>query len=296
MTAPAGAAKAAQEPGLWLAPLFVLLWSTGFIGAKLGLPHAEPMTFLSVRFALVAALLLVWVLLSGAPWPRRDQIGAAALIGVLMHGVYLGGVFSAISLGVEAGAAALIVGLQPIVTALLAWGMLGERLRTAQVAGLALGFLGAALVVARKLAAGLGSIEAVGLCVMALIAISVGSIAQKRHGADMPMRSGAMVQYLAAAAFTALFAFALETREIAWTGEFIFALTWLTLVLSIGAILLLYTLLQRGAASEVASLFFLVPASTAVIAWAMFGEVLGWVEMAGVAATAAGVWLVLRKP
>ena len=274
----------------------MLLWSTGFIGAKLGLPHAEPMTFLSVRFALVAALLLVWVLLSGAPWPRRDQIGAAALIGVLMHGVYLGGVFSAISLGVEAGAAALIVGLQPIVTALLAWGMLGERLRAAQVAGLALGFLGAALVVARKLAAGLGSIEAVGLCVMALIAISVGSIAQKRHGADMPMRSGAMVQYLAAAAFTALFAFALETREIAWTGEFIFALTWLTLVLSIGAILLLYTLLQRGAASEVASLFFLVPASTAVIAWAMFGEVLGWVEMAGVAATAAGVWLVLRKP
>ena len=280
------------SPERFAAPLFVLLWSTGFIGAKLGLPHAGPMTFLSLRFALVAAALALWVWLARAPWPNAAQIRDQALVGVLLHGFYLGGVFTAISLGTEAGLAALIVGLQPIMTALIARQILGERLVGLQWLGMGLGFLGVGLVVWRKLDAGVGDWRGIALCLGALLAISAGSVVQKLRGGQTPLRSGTLVQFVAAGLVTAVLALTLEDMAIEWTAEFVFALAWLVLVLSLGAITLLITLIRRGAASNVASLFFLVPPCTALIAWALFGEKLGPVALAGVAVTAAGVWMV----
>lgn len=277
-----------------VAPLFVVLWSTGFIGAKLGLPHAEPMTFLAIRFALTVAALALWIQLARAPWPTWRQSWDAALIGVLLHGLYLGGVFQAIAWGVEAGVSALIVGLQPIVIAVIARAFLGERLTGVQAFGMVLGFAGVSLVVLRKLDAGIGDWWGVGLCVCALFSISIASILQKTRATDTPMRSGTLIQFAAAGVVITLLAFLFETREITPHPEFLFALGWLVIVLSIGAVTLLYVLIKRGGASNVASLFFMVPPSTAIIAWALFGEVMGAPELAGMALTALGVVMVNR--
>jgi drug/metabolite transporter (DMT)-like permease len=277
-----------------VAPFFVLLWSTGFIGAKLGLPHAEPMTFLALRFGIAAAVLALWVLLSGAAWPDRRQLCDQVLIGVLVQFVYLGGVFAAIDRGIEAGLSALIVGLQPIATALIARQALGERLTGVQWAGMALGLAGVGLVVARKLAAGTGDATGVLLCVAALIGIATGSILQKSRAGNTPMRAGNAVQFAVAAICCAALALFTETGRVEWTGEFVLALSWLVVVLSLGAVTLLYVLIRRGAASNVASLFFLVPPCTALLAWPLFGERLGAVEAAGILATALGVLLVNR--
>lgn len=280
--------------GVSAAPLFVVLWSTGFIGAKYGLPYAEPMTFLSIRFAIAGMLIALWVAASGARWPRRAQLPHLLLVGALLHGGYLGGVFTAIWLGVEAGVSALIVSLQPILTAVLARWMLAERMTRVQWIGLVLGFAGVALVVQQKLGAGLGDGRGVALCVMGLIAISVATLYQKRYCADAPMRAGTAVQYLGALGITVPLMLVFETRQIAWTGEFVFALGWLVLVLSIGAVGLLMLLIGRGAASKVASLFFLVPPCTALIAWPLFGETLGPLALLGVAMAVGGVALVMR--
>lgn len=280
--------------GQLAAPLFVLLWSTGFIGAKLGLPHAEPMTFLTLRFAVGAALLGAWVLVSGAAWPDGRQLRDQIVVGVLVQFVYLGGVFAAIDRGVEAGLSALIVGLQPVATALIARQVLRERLRPLQWAGMALGLGGVGLVVARKLGAGLGDPLGVLLCVAALIGIAVGSILQKARAGATPMRAGMTVQFAVAALCSGAVALVAETGRVKWTGEFVLALGWLVIVLSLGAVTLLYLLIRRGAASNVASLFFLVPPCTALIAWPLFGERIGAVEATGIAATALGVLMVNR--
>lgn len=276
------------------APLFVLLWSTGFIGAKFGLPYAEPFTLLALRFGLVAGLFAFWVWATGAALPNPVQMRDAALIGLLMHGVYLGGVFWAIDLGVPAGVSALIVGLQPILTALIARHWLGERLVGMQWLGLALGFGGVALVVARKIDAGLGDWRGVALCVIGLAAISVGAILQKSRGRDHPLGGAMAVQFAAAAAFCLGCSAMLETQSLRWTPQLLGAMAWLVGVLSFGAILLLNRLIRRGGASAVASLFFLVPPVTALIAWPLFGETLGPVEGVGVAVAALGVLLVNR--
>lgn len=277
-----------------IAPVFVLLWSTGFIGAKYGLPYAEPLTFLSIRFGAVVALMLIWVLASRAVWPSAAQSRALLLVGALLHGVYLGGVFTAIWLGLEAGVAALIVCMQPILSAVLARWMLDERMTGVQWAGLVVGLAGAALVVSRKLGGGVGDWGGLGLCVAGLFGISVATIYQKKHCADAPMRSGAVLQYLGALAIVVPLAFVFETRTVSWTGEFVFALGWLVIVLSLGAVGLLMSLIRRGEASKVASLFFLVPPCTALMAWGMFGETLGIVAAIGIAMTAAGVAMVMR--
>ncbi len=293
----ASGASTPQRAGIaasLIAPAFVLLWSTGFIGAKLGLPHAGPMTFLALRFWLVVGLFLLWIGLTRAQRPTRRQALDAALIGLLMHGLYLGGVFTAISIGTEAGTSALIVGLQPIVTALIARHWLGERLGGVQWLGMALGIAGVALVVARKLDDGIGDWRGVGLCLVALVAISAGAVLQKARGAGIPTRSGTCIQYVTAAVVTGLLALAFEDRIVEWTAEFAFALGWLVLVLSFGAVLLLFVLIRRGAASGVASLFFLVPPATAVVAWLLFDERLGPLSIAGMALTAFGVLLVNR--
>ncbi len=291
--------RSASESG-WttlLPGIFVLLWSTGFIGAKLGLPYAEPMTFLALRFAIAGSLLLAVVLAFGAPWPRSwREAGHIAVAGLLLHGVYLGGIFASIHNGVEAGVTALIVGIQPLLVAALSAPLLDERVTRLQWLGFLLGVVGVALVVWRKLALGFGTPLGMGLAVLALFGITGATLYQKRFCADMPLRSGNLIQFAAAAAATGLLALLLETREIAWTGTFVFALAWLVLVLSLGAFTLLYILIRRGAAARVSSLFYLVPASTALIAWALFDERFGPLALAGMALTALGVALVnLRR-
>lgn len=279
---------------LLAAPLFVVLWSTGFIGAKYGLPHIEPVTFLVLRFALVVAALVFWVVLARTAWLTLAQARDAAIIGILLQAVYLGGIYKAIDLGVEAGVAALIVGLQPVLTAFIARQFLGERLSPVQWAGIALGAIGVGLVVMRKLDAGIGDWRGVALCLVALAGISIASILQKTRATDHPMRTSTLVQFLAALAVLAPLSFAFETREVTWSGELIFTMAWLVLVMSLGALSLLLFLIRRGAASNVASLFFMVPPTTALMAWGIFGEVLGPVEIAGVGLAASGVLMVNR--
>lgn len=275
--------------------LFVVLWSTGFIGARLGLPHAGPLTFLALRYGLAAGLLALVALATRAPWPRRPaEVGHYAAAGLLVHGVYLGGVFVGISLGVEAGVSALIVGLQPLLTAALAGVFLGERTAPRQWAGLGLGLLGVALVLGRKLGQGPGDALGGLACVAALFGITAGTLYQKRFCAGMDLRTGSVVQFTAAGLATALPALLFEGNRVAWGAEFAFALLWLVLVLSLGAVSLLYVLIRRGAAAQVASLFFLVPPCTALIAWPLFGETLGPEALVGMALTAAGVALASR--
>jgi drug/metabolite transporter (DMT)-like permease len=283
--------------------VFVFLWSTGFIGAKYGLPYVEPLTFLTVRFAIVTALLVPIAVLARAAWPRRPaQIAHVAVVGLLVHATYLGGVFSAIDRGLPAGVAALIVALQPAVTAVVVGPLLGDRVTRLQGLGFVLGFAGVATVLLSQTAGATGELlafdgfglGAVGLAVAALIGITAGTIYQKRFCTDLDLWSSAVIQYVAAGVATGLGALATETMRIQWTGEFLFALGWLTLVLSIGAISLLMLLIRRGAASRVASLFYLVPPSTALIAYLIFGETLGVAGAAGVVITAAGVALVFK--
>lgn len=275
--------------------LFVVLWSTGFIGGKLGLPYAEPLTFLSVRYALVLALMLPLVWLTRAPWPTdRRQIMHIGVSGLLVHGLYLGGVFSAIGAGLPAGIAALIVGMQPLLTALGAGWLLGERVVGRQWVGLALGFIGVAMVVASKgtdaaFADHLGAMLIPAL--LALAGITAGTLYQKRYCPSFDLRTGSVIQFIPALVVTALAAWATESMHIEWTGEFIFALLWLVVVLSLGAISLLNLLIRIGGAVNVASLFYLTPPTTAVMAWLLFDERLAALALAGMAVAVAGVWL-----
>lgn len=275
--------------------LFVLLWSTGFIGAKLGLPDAGPLTFLVLRMGLVSALLLAIALATGAPWPRSAwDAGHVVAAGLLVHGGYLGGVFSALHQGLSAGLVALIVGLQPILTALAATTMLGETVTGRQWAGLVLGLAGVALVVAGRIpGSGIDTIG-VGLAILALLSITAGTLYQKRFCAGMDFRSGGALQYAATGLALLPVAALTETLRVNWSGRFVFALAWLVLVLSVGAVSLLYWLLRRGEAARVASLFYLTPPTTAILAFVAFGERLAPMALAGMAVAVAGVALVVR--
>lgn len=272
--------------------LFVLLWSTGFIGAKLGLPYAEPASFLTLRFLLVLGLLLPICWLFRARWPAPRDALHMGLAGVLLQAGYLGGVFGSLHLGMPAGVSALITGLQPVFTAVLGGLLLGERTGPRQWTGLGLGLAGVLLVVGDRIAVERLAPGAIMLSVLALASITLGTVWQKRHGAAVDLRTGAAIQFAAATLVMAPFAFALETREVRWTGEFVFALAWLVLVLSLGAIFLLLFLIRQGAASRVASLFYLVPPTTALIAWPLFGETYTLAAAAGMGLGMLAVWLV----
>jgi drug/metabolite transporter (DMT)-like permease len=275
---------------------FVFLWSTGFIGAKFGLPYAPPATFLILRFAFVIALILPIALALRAPWPATPaQVAHIAVTGVLLHGGYLGGVFSAIHDGMSAGLAALVVGLQPVLTAVAAATVLRERVTARQWLGLALGLVGVGLVVTHRMTfAGLTPFNSA-MIGLALVSITLGTVYQKRFCTAFDLRAGAVIQFVAAGVALAPFAFAFEHQPVRWTGEFVFALAWLVLVLSIGAISLLTLLIRRGAATKVASLFYLVPPFTAVIAFLMFDERLGALGIAGFVLAVVGVALVVRS-
>jgi drug/metabolite transporter (DMT)-like permease len=244
--------------------LFVLLWSTGFIAAKFGLPYAPPLTFLLIRFALVAALMTTVVAVVRAPWPSsRREVMHCVLAAWLVHGVYLGGVFVALSRGMAAGTAAMLVGLQPLLTVFLARAWFGERVVARQWAGLALGLVGLWLVVRHRfsLDADPWAFVATGC---ALLGISVGTLWQKRHAAHVDMRSGAVIQFAACAALYLPLVLVFERDlHVNWTPQFAFAIGWSVVVLSLGAISLLYWLLRHGAAAGVASLFYLVAVAMA---------------------------------
>ena len=276
--------------------VFVLLWSTGFIGAKLGLPYAEPFTFLFLRFAILTVLLVVIALVFRAPWPSTwGAVARVSLVGLLVHGVYLGGVFSAIHIGLSAGVAALIVGLQPLLTAVGAGAFLGEKVKPRQWLGLVLGLIGVVMVLGDKLNIDGGSLDGIAFAVAALFGITAGTLYQKRHGDAMDLRSGSAIQYAVAGVPMLALAWIFESGEVQWSGELVFALVWLVLVLSLGAISLLYILIRRGAASKVASLFYLTPPVVAVFAWILFDETLVPLAMVGMGVVVAGVALATRK-
>lgn len=279
--------------------LFVFLWSTGFIGSRLGVPYAEPFTFLLWRFAIAAILLLLVCAVARTRWPRtaRDA-GHIAVAGLLVHGAYLGGVFYAVAHQVPLGLVALIVGMQPLVTATLAGPLLGERIGATQWLGFALGFAGVVLFVMGKYGLALASgPNATGwaACVAGLAGITLGTLYQKRYCEKMPLASGGAIQYAACFAVFLPLAFAAETMRVQWTGQFVFALAWLVLVLSTAAIGLLYSMIRHGEAARVASLFFLTPPVTAVMAWLLFGETMTLLALAGMLLTAAGVALASRR-
>ncbi|MDB5857430.1 MAG: putative transporter [Ramlibacter sp.] len=281
--------------------VFVVIWATGFIVARYGMPHAPPMKFLAVRYVLSAACFLLWALAARAAWPKGAvQHGHLAVTGILMHAGYLGGVWGAVKLGMGAGLAALLVGLQPVLTAVwvAAW---GGRVAPRQWAGLALGLAGLLLVVWQKL--GMGEVNSVNLsfALVALLSITAGTLYQKRFVAPCDVRTANLVQLAAAFAVTLPLAL-METEAMRWTlpggavnGELAGSMAWSVLGLTLGGSSLLYLLIQRGAATTVTSLMYLVPPSTALMAWALFGEPITPPIVAGVALTAVGVSLVVRQ-
>lgn len=283
-------------PSRSLSPLvpagFVLIWSTGFIGARFCLPHAGPLTLLALRFALAAFLLAVLAIVSQARWPHpRDWAGIMGA-GLLVHGVYLGGVFEAIAHGLSAGVTALLVGMQPLVTAALAGWMFGERLRPRQWLGLVLGLGGVAMVVAEKMQSVGGA--GLGFAFAALIGITIGTLVQKRYGGRADPRAGNSLQFLACAILYFLVAPLLETLEVDWTRDFVLGFLWLTVGLSVVGVSLFYRLIRSGAAARVASLMYLVPPVTALMGYVLFDERLGALALAGMSVVIVGVTLVNR--
>ena len=280
--------------------LFVFLWSTGFIGAKYIVPYAEPFTFLTIRYVLAAAILFAIAYAFKQPLKlNREQFKASFAVGMLLHVIYIGGVFYAVSLGVSAGISAVIVSIQPVLVSLLAVPLLGERLRWVQVVGLFLGVAGIALLLLPKVFQGdyTASTSLVGIfiCVIALLGTSGGYLVQKKMGSDIPFLSGTGAQYAVSAIAFAVLSFATEEQIIEWVPAFLFGLAWIVLMLSIASIVLLYGMLRTGSASKVSSLYYLVPPAAAIQAYFLFGEVIGFVGIIGMALASIGVVLVMRQ-
>lgn len=301
MTPVANHVKASAPASVWIASMpfvFVILWSTGFVVAKFGLPYAPPLTFLLLRFAGVLLVLGPLVLLMRAPWPT-GRVGHIALAGVLVQAGYLAGVWCAIKLGMPAGLSALIVGMQPILTAFAA-PLIGEKVHGRQWVGLAFGLGGVGLVVANKISLIGLTWPSIALCLMALLSITIGTLYQKRYCPHFDLRSGTLIQFAASALVLLPFAFAFEQltpalQTVQWTPRFVGALLWSILALSIGAIFLLFALIRKSAATSVTSLLYLTPPTTALMAWAMFGEAFSLIGMAGMLLAVIGVYFVVKK-
>ena len=279
-----------------LAPyLFVFLWSTGFVGAKYGLPYADPFIFLSLRIFIAAGILFIAARIMHAQIAlTRSEISKSALIGFFLHAFYLGGVFFAISKGVSAGVAAVITSLQPVFVSVLAVKVLGEKLRWSQFAGLVTGLIGVVLVLGPTFDS---SVSKVGIAAVfvALLGSTTATLMQKKFGAAIPMLAGTAYQYLAAGAVLGVAAIATGGTRIEFTPKFAAAFIWLIIALSVGAVLLLLRLLNNGSAATVSSLFYLVPPATALEAYLLFGEKVNTQGFLGIGITALGVWLVIRK-
>lgn len=285
------AAASSRRWSAYIPYLFVLLWSSGFIGSKLGVPYAEPFTFLTLRYVIVLLILVPIALLTRAPWPRGGaQIMHVAIAGLLIHAVYLSGCVWSLRLGLPSGIVSLTVSMQPLFTAAFAGMVLHERVLPRQWGGLALGFLGTAMVVAHKTGSGL-TFHMMVPALAALAGITVGTLWQKRYCPTFDLRTSTVVQYAASLLVTAVLALTTETRQVQWSGQFVFALLWVALVLSIGAISLLNHLIRSGTAVNVTRLFYTVPAVTALMAWAIFGETLTGLSLLGMGVAVLGVWL-----
>src|SRR3984893_2635668 len=274
--------------------IFVVLWSTGFIATKYVVRNADPLTYLAIRMALVVLLMAVIAAIARPRWPDRIGIVHSAVAGILVHGFYLGGTAIAISHSIPAGLSALIPGLQPILTSTLANRWLGERVTPLQWSGLLLGLIGVVLILHDRPMggeAGWGWLASG----VSLVSITLGTLYQRRYCGQIDWRAGNLVQYIAVTVFFGAGAWLFETNVVHWTTEFVLALVWLAVVLSIGSIGLLYWLIRRSAATSVASLFYLVPAVTAVMAYVLFGEWLDTIAIAGMVACAAAVFLVNRR-
>lgn len=277
----------------WIAPIFVFLWSTGFIIARYSMPYAEPMTVIFIRFASVVLCMLPVVLIWRAPWPNRSQIIHIAIAGALLQAGYVGGVWAAVKEGMSAGLTALIVGLQPILTAwFAAW--IAEKVTPKQWLGLILGLLGVGLVVWAKLSlTGMSHLSLV-FIVVALLSITMGTLYQKKYCAQFDLRTGSVIQFAASAIICLPLMFLFETREIIWAPELILSLIWAVLALSIGAISLLFVMIRNGEATRVTSLMYLTPPTTAIMAWLLFNEPITWTIILGIAITMSAVILVNR--
>jgi drug/metabolite transporter (DMT)-like permease len=289
--------RSMEEAAVFAAPaVFVLLWSSGFIGAKLGLAYAEPLTYLVLRMLGVLIILGIIVVLTQPKWPDALGFRHSVATGLMVHGLYLGGVFVAIGHGLLAGLAALIVSLQPLLTSTIAQRFLGERVGARQWAGLALGFVGVYLVLRDKTVAGEATPLAWAAVTIGLVGITVGTVYQKRFGGSIDWRPALLIQYAAAAVLFGAGAFAFETRVVHWSPEFVFALSYLVVVLSLGAVWLYYFMIRHAAATRVVSLFYLTPPVTALMAFALFGEKLSSLALVGMAVCVIGVFLVNWRP
>ena len=288
------------SPPAWLiaAPMvFVLLWSTGFIGARLTAPDAEPLSFLVWRFGIVAVVLTLWSVVVKAPWLGWRQARHALVAGALMHGCYLGSVYWAVFNGMPAGVSALIIGLQPLMTAFIAAPVLGEKVTARHWLGLVVGIAGVALVVWPRLTftgSGITPVTVL-ISIIGTLCFAAGSIYQKHYCVGHDLRTGNVFQFVGGTIVVFIGAWFMESFQVAWTMPVVFAMFWTVLVLSIGAITLLYKMIRLGNVSKVAGMFYLVPAVTAVIAWLWFGETLLIIQMIGMAVCAAAVMLVMQR-
>ncbi|MBV1787762.1 EamA family transporter [Marinobacterium sp. D7] len=280
----------------WIPLIFVLLWSTGFIGARFGLPYIEPFNFLFIRMLFTLVLFFALILVLKARWPSPRQAMHQMVVGALVHAAYLGGVFAAIRWQMPAGVASLIVGLQPLLTACLALLLWQQRLKSLQWIGLVLGLAGVALVLVGGNRLGQFELlpQAMAAILIALFGISIGTLYQKRFGQGVDLLSGSFFQYLSTALLMGLLTSTFEQGVVDWQPPLIAALAWLVIGLSVSAILLLMLMIREGESARVASYFYLVPPVTAVEAWWLFDERLGFLALCGVAVTVAGVFLVLR--
>jgi drug/metabolite transporter (DMT)-like permease len=289
--------RSIQKAAVFVMPaVFVLLWSSGFIGAKFGLVYAEPLTYLMLRMLGVLVILGIIVMLTRPKWPNAVGFRHSVATGLLAHGLYLGGVFVAIGHGLPAGLAALVVSLQPLLTSTLANRWLGERVGVRQWLGLALGLAGVYLVLRDKATVGEATPLAWMSVTVALIGITVGTIYQKRFGGGIDWRPALLIQYTAAAALFAAGAFAFETRVVHWTPDFVIVLSYLIVVLSLGTVWLYYFMIRQAAATRVVSLFYLTPPVTALMAFVLFGENLAPLALFGMAVCVAAVFLVNWRP
>ncbi len=274
--------------------LFVLLWSTGFIGAKYGLPYADPFVFLSVRILIAAVLLFALASLMKMPIRiGRQAVVRSGLIGFFLHACYLGGVFYSIAQGLPAGVAAVVTSLQPVLVSIVAVKVLGEQLRIRQLVGLLIGLAGVILVLGPSIDSQI-PMPAIIAILVALIGSTTATLLQKKMGSDIPLLSGTAYQYLFSGCVLGMIALATQEISITWNLRFTAAFIWLILVLSVGAILLLLWLLNTGSAAKVSSLFYLVPPATAIEAFVLFGEKVNTQGFLGIGITALGVWLVMR--
>ena len=277
--------------------VFVFLWSTGFIAAKYALPFIEPFYLLFIRMVLTIVVFLVLCVLFKAKSLTLVQSGHQMVTGFLVHGTYLGGVFAAIKWGMPAGITAIVVGVQPVLTALLGWFVLGARLRAIQWLGLGLGLGGVICVLLST-----GQQQSVNLTLPAMLAalsalfgISIGTIYQKRFGQNTNLLAGSLWQYISVALFMAILAWTLESRNVTWDPQLIMAIGWLVTALSVTAILLLMYMIREGETAKVASYFYLVPPVASIEAWLLFDESLSMVSISAIVVTVLGVYLVIKK-